>query len=247
MTRGIIVYIGSDGGVCVSTEFNGDMHSYSNGLEIIEKYKEGKLITKSDYIKFVTAFDRRHYRYGDEEFEIIHYRDTIDDTVNLSSLYPDYFYIINHSGKKISFICKKNTFELEDQTMTVTYFDKIEQVVRMEPVSEVKLTKERFVEILDIMKAAKDFSDEHNRLISSYKGKFGNDFMDGAGFAICHDELVVELLQTIFNDEGELIDYFVNEMEFGRRNDICVTIIKDGHEINIDTATALYDYLTSKA
>ncbi len=32
MTRGIIVYIGRDGGFCVSTEFNGDMHSYSNGL-----------------------------------------------------------------------------------------------------------------------------------------------------------------------------------------------------------------------
>jgi len=71
MTRGIIVYIGINGGFCVSTEFNGDMHSYSNGSEIIEKYKERKLITKSDYIKFVTGFDRRHYRYGDEEFEII--------------------------------------------------------------------------------------------------------------------------------------------------------------------------------
>ena len=246
MTRGIIVFIGRDGGFCVSTEFNGDMHSYSNGLEIIEKYKERKLITKSDYIKFVTAFDRKHYRYGDEEFEIIHYGGTADDTVNLPSLYPDYFYIINHSGKKISFTCRKNTFELEDQTMTVTYFDKVEQVVRMNPAPSCKLSKERFVEILDTLKAAKDFSDEHDKLLSSYRSRFDTDFMDGAGFAICHDNLVVELLQTILDDTGELIDYFVYEMEFGRRTDF-TTITDNDREIRIASAEDLYDYLTSNA
>lgn len=56
MTRGIIVYIGISGEYCVSTEFNGDMHSYSHGLEIIDKYKNRKLVTKSDYVKceFIT-------------------------------------------------------------------------------------------------------------------------------------------------------------------------------------------------
>lgn len=244
MTRGIIVYIGRDGGFCVSTEFNGDMHSYSNGTEIIEKYKERKLITKSDYVRFVTAFDRRHYQYGEVGYEIIHYGETVDDTVNLTRLYPDYFYIINHSGKKIHFICKSNTFELEDHTMTVTYFDKIEQVVKMDPAPACKLSKERFVEILDTLKAARDFTDGYGKLLSSYRNKFGLDFMDSAGIAISHDELVIELLQTILDDTGELIDYFVYEMEFGRRTDIAIFLDND-REVHIGSAEELYDYLTA--
>ena len=96
MTRGIIVYIGRDGGFCVSTEFNGDMHSYSNGLEIIEKYKERKLITKSDYIKFVTAFDRRHYRYGDEEFDWVYLPIECSSNANSYSPVGDYLWTINN-------------------------------------------------------------------------------------------------------------------------------------------------------
>ena len=70
--------------------------------------------------------------------------------------------------------------------------------------------------------------------------------MDGAGFAICHDDLVVELLQTILDDTGELIDYFVYEMEFGRRTDF-TTITDNDREIRIASAEDLYDYLTSNA
>ena len=148
MTRGIIVYIDINGEYCVSTEFNGDMHSYSHGLEIIDKYKNRKLVTKSDYVKFISAFDRKHFRYGYEGDELVHYGKIEDDRLDLTRLYPDYFYIINHSGNKISFTCRSNTFELDDQAMTITHFETVDRVVKMDPSNNPMITKQR-CEILD--------------------------------------------------------------------------------------------------
>ena len=246
MTRGIIVYIDINGEYCVSTEFNGDMHSYSHGLEIIDKYKNRKLVTKSDYVKFVSAFDRKHFRYGNEGDVLVHYGKIEDDRLDLTRLYPDYFYIINHSGNKISFTCRSNTFELDDQAMTITHFETVDRVVKMDPSNNPMITKRRFVEIMKCLNAAHDFSREFNDLIYTYHGKFNTDYIDGPKLAISHDELVIELLEAILNDKGDMIDYFIHKMDFGRKSEPEDTLYENGREINISTAENLYDYLTSK-
>lgn len=70
MTRGQIV-IFHDEGITTSTEFNGDMYFASDewaghGTEVVEALKD--IHSLEDYKKFVTAFNKEHFKYEEELF-----------------------------------------------------------------------------------------------------------------------------------------------------------------------------------
>ena len=96
------------------------------------------------------------------------------------------------------------------------------------------------------MKAAHDFSGEFRNLIYTYYGKFNTNCIDESKLAIFHDELVIELLEVIFHDKSDMIDYFIHKMDFGRKSEPEDALYENGREVNISTAENLYDYLTLK-
>lgn len=103
------------------------------------------------------------------------------------------------------------------------------------------ISKEYFVEILNKLKTADDLVNDINNRIRSVRQKLDNDFVDGLGMGIYHDNLVVDLLDKMF--DTDMISYWVYELYYGRDyKDGCIQDA-DGTNIDISTAEKLYDYL----
>ena len=58
--------------------------------------------------------------------------------------------------------------------------------------------------------------------------------------------LVVQLLEKIMNDEGEDIQYWMYELEFGKEYKDGMVLDKDNNIIKMGTIDDLYDLLTKK-
>ena len=61
------------------------------------------------------------------------------------------------------------------------------------------------------------------------------------------EEVVVRLLEIIFNDKGQWIQYFLYELDWGKKyKDGCITDV-DGSYIHLSTIDELYDFLLKEA
>ena len=104
------------------------------------------------------------------------------------------------------------------------------------------ISKEKFVEIIDKLRKVNDFVNEVNDKAREIREQVNNDWFDGNNLFISHENTVIELLESIFNDTED-ISWWVYELDYGRKyQDGC---IKDGQGNNIDLSTSekLYDYL----
>ena len=81
-----------------------------------------------------------------------------------------------------------------------------------------------------------DFTDEMNDLFRKYKS-------DGEVFPPMCTRTVVDLLEYIFNDVNEWIQYWTLELEFGERYEDGDVQDKDGNNISLKTSENLYDLL----
>lgn len=106
------------------------------------------------------------------------------------------------------------------------------------------MTKEKFVGILNKLKAADRLEDNIAVLLDDYNKKYG-DIVDNYGLVLSHQDLVIDLLAELLDDKFDDIAYFCHELDFGD-NYIpgCVTD-QDGKEIDLSCPKSLYDYLVS--
>ena len=105
------------------------------------------------------------------------------------------------------------------------------------------ISKEEFVSIMDRLKNIHDLQHNIDKLILESYEYHKNDLIDSAGFMVCCEDIIVDLLKKIFNDEAEDISYFMYELDYGRDyQDGCIT--EDGVNIDFSSADKLYDYLT---
>ena len=81
-----------------------------------------------------------------------------------------------------------------------------------------------------------DFTDEMNDLFDKYK-------MDGNIYPPMCTEMVVDLLEFIFNDENQWISYWIFELDFGKDYEDGWVTQKDGAVIPLKTVEDLYDLL----
>ena len=68
-----------------------------------------------------------------------------------------------------------------------------------------------------------------------------SDFTEAGSLMICHEDLVVKLLENIF-DDNDTISYWLYERNYGRdyqKGDI----IDNGKKVDLSTPGKLYDYL----
>ena len=98
------------------------------------------------------------------------------------------------------------------------------------------MSKESFCRVMDNYKSMWNFTDEMNDLFRKYKS-------DGEVFPPMCTGTVVDLLEYIFNDVNEWIQYWTLELEFGERYEDGDVQDKDGNNISLKTSENLYDLL----
>ena len=72
------------------------------------------------------------------------------------------------------------------------------------------------------------------------------DFCNGAALQISHESTVVFLLHKLLNDAVENIDYFIYELDYGRKYESGMITDENEKDIDFSTAEKLYDYLTGE-
>ena len=98
------------------------------------------------------------------------------------------------------------------------------------------MSKETFFEVMRNYKTMFEFTDEMNELFRKYQS-------DGEIYPPMCTEIVIDLLEFIFNDKNQWIQYWTLELDFGERYEDGYVKDKDGHTIPLKTSKDLYDLL----
>ena len=98
------------------------------------------------------------------------------------------------------------------------------------------MSKESFCEVMNGYKSMFDFTDEMNELFDKYK-------VDGNIYPPLCTSTVIDLLEFIFNDENQWINYWIFELEFGKDYEDGDAKDADGSNIPLKTVEDLYDLL----
>lgn len=103
------------------------------------------------------------------------------------------------------------------------------------------ITKEHFVTIINRLKETDDMVDKINNIIRNSTDSFISDFTNAGSIMICHEDIVLHLLENMFNDT-DTISWWLYEKDYGR--DIRMKMWDGfGNEIDVSTPEKLYDYL----
>ena len=98
------------------------------------------------------------------------------------------------------------------------------------------MSKKSFCEVMDNYKSMWEFTDEMNDLFSKYES-------DGEVYPPMCTGTVIDLLEYIFNDVGEWIQYWTFELGFGKEYGDGYVKDKYGEVIPLKTVEDLYDLL----
>lgn len=246
MTRGRILYIYNDFQVCATCEFNGDMHPQRYGEDVLERFKNGLFQNYGGYERFVENFNRKYFRYDDELIkEFIGYTErTFDITDNGT----DYLYIINESSDEWRIKTKVNEENLPAHSLAIIHYQLIDKIVAREPEKNLKsksiLSEQEFVDIIDRLREAADLQAQVDKLFRNSRENIENDFCNAAALQISHESSVVFLLKRIMYDQYEYIDYFIYELDYGRKYEPGMITDESGQDIDIHTSKLLYDFIS---
>ena len=98
------------------------------------------------------------------------------------------------------------------------------------------MSKESFCRVMDNYKSMWNFTDEMNELFDKYK-------TDGNIYPPMCTKTVTDLLEFIFNDKDQWINYWIWELEFGERFEDGDAKDADGSNIPLKTMENLYNLL----
>lgn len=104
------------------------------------------------------------------------------------------------------------------------------------------ITKQEFIEIINKLKKANDFVNETNNKAKKLDDAIMSDFFNASSLSISHENIVVKLLENMFNDK-DIIGWWLYELNYGREFKIGYLQDENGFDIDVSTAGKLYDYL----
>ena len=204
----------------------------------------GKLIyIDKDFGVFSTIeFNGDMYPDGNYEERVIDVKENM----------TDYLYIINDSDCEWIIKDKNGTSFLDNRSLAIVSFGKVEKMIHRvlhETANEFKmeLSREEFVTIINRLRDSSDLVDRVNELFQNSRDNVECDFCNGAALQISHESTVVLLLRKLLNDAYEDIDYFIYEIDYGRKYKPGMITDKNGNDIDWSSAEKLYDYLTQEA
>ena len=77
------------------------------------------------------------------------------------------------------------------------------------------ITKKEFIDIIDKLKQVNDFVDETNNKARKLDDAIISDFFNASSLSISHENIVVKLLENIFNDK-DILSWWLYELDYGR-------------------------------
>lgn len=104
------------------------------------------------------------------------------------------------------------------------------------------ITKKEFVEIINRLKETDELKNKINSLIRESTDCMITDFTEAGSLLICHEDIVVKLLENMFNDT-DTISWWLYDRDYGRKFKIGDIYYNDGYKPDLTTAEKLYDYL----
>ena len=246
MTRGKILYINNDSQVYVTCEFNGDMHPHRYGEDVLEGFKNGLFQNNGGYQKFVEHFNRKYFEY-DEEL-IKEFIGCTKQTFDIANNWTDYLYIINETSNEWRIKTKENEEKLPAHSLAIIHYQMINKIVIRGKDATLKTTKmlseQEFVDIIERLREASDLQDQVDRLFRNSRENIENDFCNAAALQISHENSVVFLLKRIMCDQYEYIDYFIYELDYGRKYEAGRIKDDNGQDIDIHSPNLLYDFIS---
>lgn len=108
------------------------------------------------------------------------------------------------------------------------------------------LTKKEFIEIINKLREVNDFVDETNNKARKLDDAIISDFFNASSLSISHENIVVKLLENIFNDK-DILSWWLYELDYGREYKKGYLKDENGFDIDVSTASKLYDYLIKEA
>ena len=105
----------------------------------------------------------------------------------------------------------------------------------------MNLSKEKFKEIINRLIETDDIKNKVNAIIRESTDSKLTDFVEAGSLMICHEDLVVGLLEIIFKDT-DILSWWLYEKDYGRKFEIG-DLTDNGKAIDLTTIDKLYDYL----
>lgn len=78
------------------------------------------------------------------------------------------------------------------------------------------ISKEFFVKIINRLRETDDIKNKIDELIRSSTEVKMSDYTQDTSLMICHEDIVVDLLQSIFEDNEDVLGYWLYECDYGR-------------------------------
>jgi len=245
MTRGKIFFIQNDLQVYATCEFNGDMHPDMHGKDILDSFQNGVFETYQGYEAFVGKFNRKFFGYEDELMKDA--RGYIDRIIDITNNWTDYLYIINGSSSKWNIVTKENKITLPPRSLGIAHYQKIIDILVRDNRGYLKksdvLSQEEFVDIINRLREASDLQEQVNRIFRNSRENLENDFGNAAALQISHESTVVFLLKKVLCDKYDHIEYFIYELDYGRKYESGMITDENGQDIDIHTPELLYDFI----
>lgn len=104
------------------------------------------------------------------------------------------------------------------------------------------ISKKEFVDIINKLKEVNDFVDMVNTEAKKLNDAIISDFHNAMNLSISHENLVVSLLEKIFNGD-DTISWWLYELNYGRKYYAGCIQDANGKNIDLSTAEKLYDFL----
>lgn len=243
MTRGKIMFIDEEGRYYQTLEFNGDMYPEGHGGTIIEKYEDGGIRSYSDYERFCVGFDKRYFGYADSADDLLAVSLLEGYSVDYTSNWTDYLYVINNSGRSISALTEDGPIVIPAAEMAVFCFQKLDRLVQIKKKGTRVFPKKKFVETISRLRETHDLKDDIDRLIHAKSSVMDSSFRNEAGMLICHEDSVIELLEFIMNDQTKSIEHFVHALDYGRACEDGMSMDSYVNGIDCRSVESLYDSL----
>ncbi len=103
------------------------------------------------------------------------------------------------------------------------------------------IERNEFVQIINRLEERDNVVDKVNKIFRNTTDSVMSDSMNAASLMICHEDIVINLLEKIFDDK-EIISWWLYEKNYGK-NFKMGDFEVDGQQIDLTTAENLYDYL----
>ena len=105
------------------------------------------------------------------------------------------------------------------------------------------MTKEEFVSIIEKLRDSFDLVEKVDELFRNSRDNVECDFGNGAGLQISHEGIVVLLLKKLMKDKDDWIDYFIYDLDYGRKYEPGFVKDEKGKNVDLSSAEKLYDYI----